>query len=177
MGKLSMIMALSANNVIGKNEAGKYSIPWRLSRDMKNFKEITTGKIVVMGRNTWDSLPEKFRPLPDRTNIVISRRDLVLPEGVLLMHSIEELLQFAKSSDTEVIIIGGSQIYNAFISHVEKAYITLVHDVFHGPNLVYTSDTCRFDAFQRSFKKISSENWLPDEKNTIFATYYVFEKK
>ena len=177
MKKISMIMALSANNVIGKNDVGIYSIPWRLPRDMKNFKEITIGKIVVMGRNTWDSLPEKFRPLPDRTNIVISRRDLVLPEGVLLMHSIEELLQFAKSSDIEVIIIGGSQIYNAFISHVEKAYITLVHDVFHGPNLVYTSDTCRFDAFQKNFKKISSENWLPDEKNTIFATYYVFEKK
>lgn len=172
-----MIMALSANNVIGKNDAGMYCIPWQLPRDMKNFKEITTGKIVVMGRNTWNSLPENFRPLPNRTNIVISRRELLLPEGVLLMHSIQEVLQFAKLSDIEVIIIGGSQIYNAFMPHVEKAYITLVHDVLHGSSLVYTSDTCRFDALQNHFKKISSEDWLPDEKNTIFATYYIFEKK
>ena len=84
---LSLIAALSENNCIGKQNA----LPWYLPEDLKHFKTITTDKIVLMGRKTWESLPEKFRPLPNRTNIIITRQtDFSVPESVHVFASIDE---------------------------------------------------------------------------------------
>ncbi|MFA7245120.1 MAG: dihydrofolate reductase [Candidatus Magasanikbacteria bacterium] len=124
---LSLIAAISENNCIGKNNA----LPWNIKEDMKHFKEITSGNIVLMGRNTWESIPERFRPLPNRKNIVITRdENYLLPENVEKYFSIEEALE--KYKNENVFIIGGASIYKQTIDIADKLYITEVHKTFDG---------------------------------------------
>lgn len=104
---ITIVVAYNKNYAIG-NEEGL--VPWRISEDMKYFKEITMGKPCVMGRKTWDSLPEKFKPLPGRTNIVISR-SLKENKDFFVFDSVEKSLEKAISICDEVCIIGGGEIY------------------------------------------------------------------
>jgi len=124
---LSLIAAISENNCIGKDN----SLPWNIPEDMKHFKDITTGHIVLMGRNTWESIPEKFRPLPNRKNIVITRDiKYMVPEGVEVYSSIDEALE--KYKNENVFIIGGASIYKQTIDQADKLYITEVHQQVDG---------------------------------------------
>lgn len=120
---IAHIAAVSSNACIGKDG----TLPWHIPEDMKFFKETTTGHVVLMGRKTWESIPEKFRPLPNRKNIVITRKDhYAVPEGVAVYNSIEAALE-AHNEET-IFIIGGGQIYTEtfpladelFITHVER---------------------------------------------------------
>lgn len=104
---ITIIVAYNKNYAIG-NEYG--CIPWRIPEDMKYFKEITMGKPCVMGRKTWDSLPVRFKPLPGRTNIVISR-SLKEDKNFLVFNSIEKSLEKALTISNEVCVIGGGEIY------------------------------------------------------------------
>lgn len=94
-------------------------LPWHLSADLKHFKEVTTGGTVIMGRKTWESLPETYRPLKERLNIVVSRSELSLPEGVLLAHSLDEALELAEQhgGDRKAFVIGGATLYAEAIAH------------------------------------------------------------
>jgi len=105
---ISLIAALTRNRVIGKNN----DLPWHLPDDMKYFMQTTKEHPVIMGRKNYDSIPEKFRPLPNRTNIVVTRqRDFVAP-GCKVVHSLEEALDEATNITTdEIFIIGGAEIY------------------------------------------------------------------
>ena len=121
---ISIIAAMGKNKVIGKNN----SLPWKLPADMKHFKELTAGKPIIMGRKTFESLG---KPLPKRTNIIITRDQNYKAEGCIVVHSIEEALKAAEKHE-EVMIIGGSQIYKEFLPRANKMYLTLIDVDFEG---------------------------------------------
>jgi dihydrofolate reductase len=124
MSKLSIIVAASSNNVIGRGN----DLPWHLPTDMKYFKEKTLGKTVIMGRKCWDSIPEKFRPLPNRENIIVSGNFEFKAKDSLVVHDYEMLLSATKfnNSDDEVFIIGGAEIYNIGFNYADKVYLTRI---------------------------------------------------
>ena len=118
---LSLIAAISKNNCIGKNG----ELPWSLPEDMKHFKEVTMGKAVIMGRKTWESIPEKFRPLKGREYIVITRQEnYTVPEGVHVFHSLDEAIN--KNKDQETICIGGGELYKQVMEKADILYMTYI---------------------------------------------------
>ena len=124
--KISMIVAMADNGVIGKDN----KLPWYLPGDLRWFKENTLGKPIIMGRKTFDSIG---KPLPGRTNIVISRStDLTLPEGVRLVPTLDEALAIAEGQCLidgvdETMIVGGQQIYSLCMTKADNVYLTRVH--------------------------------------------------
>ncbi|WP_029076155.1 dihydrofolate reductase [Kaistia adipata] len=116
--RLSLIAAVAENGVIGRDG----DMPWKLSTDLKRFKAITTGKPVVMGRKTFASIG---RPLPNRQNIVVSRDDAFAADGVTVVPDLDAALAAAGSAE-EVMVVGGGEIYRAFIGRAERLYITHV---------------------------------------------------
>jgi dihydrofolate reductase len=126
---ISIVAAVAKNGVIGK----KGALPWHIPEDLKHFKEITTGKTVLMGRNTYDSIIAKIgKPLPNRTNVVVSRRtDLNHGQGVLLFRTLDSALESLKDTK-ELIIMGGGEIYKQTIDKADKLYITEVHKEVEG---------------------------------------------
>ena len=125
--KIMMIVAMDEQGIIGKDE----KLPWNLSNDLKRFKKLTVAdgfNAVVMGRKTWESLPKKFRPLPERLNIVMSRDTKWSDEGAEMAlypgRAIE--IAYANGCD-EFWIIGGSQIYELYLNRVDEIHLTRVH--------------------------------------------------
>jgi dihydrofolate reductase len=124
--KVSIIVAYSDHRVIGGNN----KLLWHLSDDLKNFKRLTMGHFIIMGRKTWDSLG---KPLPGRTHLVISRNKDFSPAGAEVFHSFEDALRYAAGKgQEEVFIIGGEQIYRLAFPHADKLYITVVQSSFEG---------------------------------------------
>ncbi len=114
------IVAVDRNGAIGKD--GK--LPWHYSADMKFFKETTTGNALVMGHNTWRSLK---KPLPNRLNIVLSRKSEVEPqESVLVLRDVESVLRKAKELSCDLYVMGGEQVYRSFLQHIDKWLVTKV---------------------------------------------------
>jgi len=124
VSKLSIIVAMSSNRVIGVNN----TLPWHLSEDLKHFKSLTTGHTIIMGRKTYESIG---RPLPNRRNIVISRNMEASYEDVEVVHSIEDAFSISRN-DNEVFVIGGSNIYEQALSLVDQLYITEIKKSFSG---------------------------------------------
>ena len=116
---ISLIVAASENNVIG----AQGDLPWRLSADLRRFKEITMGKPIVMGRKTYESIG---RPLPGRRNIVLTRQSGYEAEGCDVVDSPEAAIEAAGDAD-EIMIIGCSHIYRAFLPRADRIYMTRVH--------------------------------------------------
>ncbi|MGL4668651.1 MAG: dihydrofolate reductase [Saezia sp.] len=126
---INLIFARSINGVIGRDN----NMPWHLPEDLAHFRECTQGSPVIMGRKTWESLPTKFRPLPDRTNIVVTRSESWGEEGAIHALNIKDALEKAKSSGAENIwVIGGAQIYEAALPHATRAYVTLIKETYEG---------------------------------------------
>lgn len=122
---ITLVLAMAENGVIGD----KGTIPWRIADDMKRFKALTLGKPVVMGRKTWDSLPRK--PLPDRTNIVVTRQPDWSADGAVTAASLEDAL--GKAGDAaDVMVIGGGEIYRAALTRADRIELTEVHGAFDG---------------------------------------------
>lgn len=127
--KVSLIVAMDRDRGIGRDN----DLMWHLPEDMKFFRETTTGNVVVMGRKNYESIPERFRPLPNRENVVLSRNAAYEAEGCLMFTSLESCLaHYAGETDRTVFIIGGGQIYSeALALHcVDEMYITHVDEVF-----------------------------------------------
>lgn len=122
---MTIILVADNNWAIGKNG----DLLARLPEDMKRFREITTGHTVVMGRKTYESFPK--RPLPNRVNCVISRTQKSI-DGAEIFGSVEEFLQYAKSVEDEIFVIGGGEIYRQLLPYCDKAYITRVYESFEG---------------------------------------------
>lgn len=122
-----LIYARAANGVIGKDGA----MPWHLPEDLAHFKRLTLGHPVVMGRKTWDSLPERFRPLPGRTNIVITRQPDWQHHGVQRASSLAKALQLCATSET-VWVIGGAQIYAQALPLADRIEVTEIAQAFEG---------------------------------------------
>ena len=131
---IQIIFARAANSVIGKDNA----MPWHLPEDMTHFKELTRGCAVVMGRKTWDSLPARFRPLPGRRNIVITRQSDWSQNGVQRASSLPEALQMCEQqggdggSDGTVWIMGGAQIYAQALPLADRVEVTEIAQDFDG---------------------------------------------
>lgn len=151
---LSMIAAVNENNVIGKNN----KLVWHIPDDLKRFKKLTTGKAIVMGRKTFESLPGV---LPNRKHIIITENMNYTydNDNVEIVHSIHELLKYKDCSD-EIFVIGGGKIYKELLPHCQKLYLTKVHSNEEG-------DTY-FPSFDMSnYKVLESEEH--DDGNTKFT--------
>jgi len=119
---LSLVLAMADNGVIG----AKGSLPWRIPEDMRRFKALTMGKPVIMGRKTWESLPQK--PLAGRKNIVVTRDQHFAAEGAIVAASLEQAISEAgKDRPVEIMIIGGAEIYSAALPLAGRIHLTEVH--------------------------------------------------
>jgi dihydrofolate reductase len=124
---ISLVVAQAENGVIGQH--GK--IPWRIPADMKHFKAVTMGKPCIMGRKTWDSLPKK--PLPGRTNIVLTRDPALIANGAVVAHTLEDALARAQAeSPEEIAVIGGADLYRAALPQAARIHLTELHGAFEG---------------------------------------------
>ncbi len=122
---IALIAAVSQDGCIGKDR----QLPWHLPEDLKHFKELTMGKTVLMGRKTWDSIPERFRPLPGRKNVVVTRQPnfTVADPNVFIYHDLPSALKAHHAE--EICVIGGAEIYAQTIDHADTLYITEVHQM------------------------------------------------
>ncbi|MBC7918300.1 MAG: dihydrofolate reductase, partial [Rhodoferax sp.] len=143
--KLHLILARSANGVIGKD--GK--MPWHLPEDLANFKKVTLGKPVIMGRKTWDSLPEKVRPLPERLNIVITRQKDWQAPGAKTANSLFDAMGMCPL-DGNAWVMGGAEIYKLAMPLAVTAVITEIEAEFEGDTLA--------PKFGPSWKEVSRES-------------------
>lgn len=159
--KLSIIVAMDRNRVIGKGDA----LPWHISEDLKHFKKITMGKPIIMGRKTHESIG---RPLPGRENIILTRDTSYQAEGCTVLHSIEEIFEHCKDIE-EVMITGGAEIYKLALDKVSRLYLTEVHTEVEG-------DTC-FPEFERNeWSEVSREEHKADEKNEFDYSFVLLER-
>lgn len=143
--QLSLIVAMAKNRCIGLNN----QLPWHLPADLKRFKHITMGSTIVMGRKTYESIG---RPLPGRTNIIISRNTGYRQPGCLVLDSLEEALSQGCLDDKKLFVIGGSELYEAAMPLVKAIYMTQVHQSFEG------------DTF---FPELNSDCWQEVSRETI----------
>lgn len=162
--KLSLLAALSTNNVIGRDN----QVPWRLSTDLKRLKAMTMGHHVIMGRKTYESVG---RPLPGRTNVVITRQENYAPEGVTVVHSLEDAVRVAaRGGDDEAFILGGAEIYAQAMHRADRMYLTRVHAEVEG------------DTWFPDFDDVSewhltdAEHFDADEKNEYPFSFLTYER-
>ena len=125
---VQLIYARAANGVIGHNNA----MPWHLPEDLAHFKQLTGGSAVVMGRKTWDSLPERFRPLPGRSNIVVTRQSDWQAPGALRASSLDQALALAAPLSADVWVMGGAQIYAQALPLADAVEVTEIARDFAG---------------------------------------------
>jgi len=158
---LSIIAAMDRNQLIGNNN----QLPWHLPADFTHFKAKTMGKPILMGRKTFESIG---RPLPGRTNIVLSRNPDLQFDGVVFVHSVEGAITAAADA-AEMMIIGGSTIYEMLLPQVDRMYLTYVDGEFDGD--------AWFPAFDRSQWQ-ETENVLhqKDDKNAYDCRFITLEK-
>ena len=158
---ISIIAALAENNVIGKDN----DLIWHLPKDLKHFKNLTTGHHVIMGRKTFESIG---RVLPNRTFIIVTRNKSYQVSGAIVTHSLQEAIERVEN-DNEAFIIGGAEIYRQSLSVANKMYLTKVHANFEGDAF--------FPEFEPTEWKLVSENQhKADEKNKHDFTFQEWEK-
>ncbi|HBW13753.1 MAG TPA: dihydrofolate reductase [Proteiniclasticum sp.] len=159
---LSLIVATTREGIIGKEGA----LAWRIPKDLQYFKKVTMGKTMIMGRKTFESLPGM---LPGRKHVVLTRnRDLSFPEGVEVLHDLEEVLKYRDLSE-EVMIIGGGELFQHFMPYCEKLYITYVNKEFQG-------DTYFPLEKLTDFVEVHRETAL-DEHSGIELDFTIYQKK
>lgn len=162
--KISIIVAIGKNNEIGKDN----NLLWKLSSDLKRFKSITVGHPIIMGRKTYQSLPNGA--LPERTNVVLTRDKDFRPEKCLVFSSLDAALIHLRDEE-EVFIIGGGEVYKQAFPICNKLYLTKVHETFSD------ADTFFPQINYNEWKLISTETIPADEKNSFDSTFYEYEKK
>jgi dihydrofolate reductase len=158
---ISMIWAMGKNNALGCRNR----MPWYLPGDFAYFKRVTMGKPVIMGRKTFESIG---KPLPGRTNIIITRDAGFKHEGCIAVNSIDGARAYA--AEGEVFIIGGAEIYTAFLPLAHKLYITEIDHTFE-------ADTYFPEIDYSQWELVSSEQGIKDEKNPYDYKFLVFERK
>jgi dihydrofolate reductase len=157
---VSLLAAVARGGVIGLDGG----IPWRLPEDMLRFRELTMGHPVVMGRKTWESLPDRFRPLPGRGNVVVTRNPDWSAQGADRAGSIEDALELV-ASEPQVFVIGGGEIYTAALPHADELLLTEIDAEVDG-------DTT-FPAWERDdFEETSREEHVAEDGTPFaFVTY------
>ncbi|KAA0126714.1 dihydrofolate reductase [Chryseobacterium sp. SN22] len=150
-----------------KNEIGfENQLLWHLPKDLKHFKEITSGHPVIMGRKTYESIG---KPLPNRTNIVVSRKTDWFEEGILIVGSIKEAMKFAKKIDEEIFIIGGGKIYEQTMDITDRLEVTLVKTEFEADTYFPAIDP-------KVWKKTDEICYEKDEKHQYDFCFHTYEK-
>tara|TARA_B100000945_G_scaffold263336_1_gene222110 strand:+ start:626 stop:1129 length:504 start_codon:yes stop_codon:yes gene_type:complete len=165
---VSIIVAASTNNVIGKDN----DLIWHMPNDMNFFKETTQARHVIMGRKNFESIPHKFRPLPNRTNIIVTRDVNYRAEDVLVVNSLEDGIDFAKSNnEIEAFVIGGGEIYKLALERnlIDKIYLTRIHHNFEG-------DTY-FPDLSNLWKVTNRKDCYKDDRHAYDYSYLTLEKK
>jgi dihydrofolate reductase len=160
---LSLIVAIAQNNAIGRDN----DLLWHISDDLKRFKALTSGHTVIMGRNTWNSLPR--RPLPKRRNIVLTHDTVFCDEGAEVAHSISQVIDMVRDED-EAFIIGGAAIYRQFLPFVSRMYVTWVWQDFHADVFFPVIDLSVFNKINES------ERYLDDESGLTYS-YCEYERR
>ncbi len=160
---ISLIVAIAANNAIGRNN----DLLCYLPNDLKRFKAITLGHTIVMGRRTYESLPKGA--LPGRTNVVITRQADAAWENTVIVHSVDEALNDADSK--ELFVIGGATLYEQTLNRADRLYITHIHHEFADadtffPNIDYTQ-----------WREIEREAHCADERHPYDYTFVTYERK
>jgi dihydrofolate reductase len=157
---ISAIVAVSENNVIGRDG----HLPWHLSQDLKRFRAITSGHSIILGRKNYEDIG---RPLPNRTNYVLTRNKDFQAPGCVVCSSLEEAIEAAKASgETECFIIGGAAVYREAMPLVSKLYYTRVLSQVDGDVF--------FPEWGDGFRKISEEKCPADEKNDFSTIFEVW---
>jgi dihydrofolate reductase len=163
---ISLIAAVSQNHVIGKNN----DLPWHLPDDMKYFMNTTKGHHCIMGRKNYDSIPEKFRPLPNRTNIVITRQKNLQAPGCIIVNSIDEGIAIAKKNgEPETFIIGGAEIYRHTMEQTDRMYLTEIQAHIDG-------DTYFPEFDKKVWKEVKRTHHTADERHQHAFDFVVYEK-
>jgi dihydrofolate reductase len=162
-GRISLIAATGQNRELGKD--GR--LLWRLPNDMQRFKELTTGHPVIMGRKTWESLPQMFRPLPGRTNIVVTRQVGYDAPGAVVVDGLPDAFLAAADAPgaNETFVIGGGELYALALPYATHLYLTLV-------DVTADADTF-FPSYEKDFKIISNEARIGEPPHH----FQIFERK
>ena len=160
---ITIIAAIAENNALGKNN----DLIWYLPADLQRFKKVTSGYPIIMGRNTFESIG---KPLPNRTNVIVTRNKSYHQEGCLIANSLEEAIALVKKSE-KLFIIGGAQIYKEAMEKqlADQLDITLVHDTFEADVYFPEIDT-------NIWQKIASEKYNADEKNKHNYSFVTYKK-
>ncbi len=159
---VSLIVAASENNVIGKDN----QLIWKLPADMKFFREKTTGHHIIMGRKTFESTGV----LKNRTHIIITRNiDYKVPDGCLLASSVEDAVSKVRNDD-EAFIIGGAEIYKQSLAIADKIYLTRIHHNFEGDAFFPEIDETKWNL-------VSQQDYQPDEKNQYAFSFLEYNKR
>ncbi|PAV29451.1 dihydrofolate reductase [Virgibacillus profundi] len=123
---ISLLLAMDKNNVIGLNK----DLPWRLPKDLRFFKEKTTGQTVIMGRKTFESMGGA---LPNRENVIITKKQSGFPENVKVINDLKTIKEWSKSNpDKEYFVIGGGNIFEQILDYADRMYITYIDEAFDG---------------------------------------------
>jgi dihydrofolate reductase len=157
---VSIVVAVSDSDVIGRDNA----LPWKLSADLQRFKSLTIGKPIIMGRRTWQSIG---RPLPGRQNIVITRDPQFVAEGAAVVASFAAALT-AAGAVSEVMVIGGAEIYALALPLAQRIHLTRVHGEVQGDTHLRGLDL-------RLWQEVSHQTLPADERNSHATTYQLFE--
>jgi dihydrofolate reductase len=161
--KLSLIVAVAENGVIGHNN----QLIWHLPNDLKQFKRLTTGHCIIMGRKTFESIG---KPLPNRTSIIISRNTDFQIEGCLTVSSLENAIDTAQKIEIEeAFIIGGAEIYRLALPIVDKIYLTEVHHAYKG-------DTFFPEIDKNIWQETHREDFETDEKHSVKYSFVEMER-
>ena len=162
---LSIIVAIDQNNAIGYRN----QLLCHMSADLRHFKQITTGHTVVMGRNTFFSLPR--HPLPDRLNLVLTDVDDI--EGGVMLHSLDEVLEYSRAhADEELFVMGGASVYSQLMPHADRLYITHIHHAFSPVDVYFPT----IDA--RQWRSVTcDDHFETDEKNPYPYSFVTYERR
>jgi dihydrofolate reductase len=159
---ITLIWAMGENGVIGRDNG----LPWRLPADMAFFKAQTTGKTVLMGRKTWESMNAK--PLPNRVNVVLTRDKAFKAEGAEVIHSYDEAVKY--SEHEELMVIGGAEIFKDFLPVAERLLVTVIEEAFEGDTF--------FPEFDWSLFYLTDEReGIRDDKNPYKYKFLTYERK
>lgn len=160
---MTLVVAMGLKNEIGKGN----QLLWHLPKDLKHFKEITSGSPVVMGRKTFESIG---KPLPNRTNIVVSRKKDWFQEGILIVGSLKEALKFAKKINEDFFVIGGGSIYEQTIEVADRLEVTTVKAELE-------ADTFFPKISPKIWDKVKEECHEKDDKNNYDFCFQTYERK
>jgi dihydrofolate reductase len=158
---ISFILAMDLQQAIGLGN----DLPWRLPADLAYFRKTTSDHTILMGRKTYESIG---KPLPNRTNVIITKNKDFTAEGCIIVHSVEEAV--AHFAGEEVFVIGGAEVFKLFMPVVDRLYITLIEHEFE-------ADTYFPDFDIDDWQLLSSEEGITDEKNPYAFSFLVYEKR